>query len=303
MTSVKLLLALFLALILTGCQNKPEGAIAENAKLNFVIIYTDELQFSDLGCYGGDLPTPNIDQLAEEGILFRSAYTTASMCTPSRYSVITGQFPGRCSAQSFLQSNPVDEPYNIAWNSWVTRDKQTLPRVLSENGYITGMSGKWHIGEVPEGYEAPRFQPDESLDDPEVDRKLRKQQAVFQSIVKESGGFKHANSVVWSNYDSHDLNALSFHNFPWVAKGALEFLDNLEGKDKPFFLYLAPTAIHGPNHRDDLDRDVTYTPGGRDESAQKYQTDVKSLIEKLESKEGINKHRYAGIAQTDYLVG
>jgi arylsulfatase A-like enzyme len=88
-----------------------------------------------------------------------------------------------------------------------------------------------------------------------------------------------------------------------VAKGALEFLDNLERTDKPFFLYLAPTAIHGPNHRDDLDRDVTYTPGGRDESVLQYRMDVNSLIEEIEEGDGIDKHRYAGIAQTDYLVG
>ena len=125
---------------LTSCG--PDAEKKENSEIpNFIVIYTDEMQFSDLGCYGGDIPTPNIDRLASEGILFSNAYTTASMCTPSRYSILTGQFPGRCSAPSFAKENPANQPYNIAWNTWITAEKKTLPRVLSENGFVTGMAG------------------------------------------------------------------------------------------------------------------------------------------------------------------
>ena len=113
-------------LLLSGCFSAKEKSGGEKP-LNFIVIYTDEMEFNDLGCYRGDIPTPHIDQLASEGILFRSAYTTASMCTPSRYSVITGQFPGRCTAPSFLQENQVSQSYNIAWNAWVTADKKYYP--------------------------------------------------------------------------------------------------------------------------------------------------------------------------------
>ena len=295
-------LMIFVVLI-TSCNNRQNNEAETPPKMNFIIIYSDELQFSDLGCYGGEIPTPNIDRLAAQGILFRSAYTTASMCTPSRYSVITGQFPGRCSAGSFLRSNPTTEPYNIAWNCWVTREKRTLPRILSENGYVTGMAGKWHIGEIPEGEVVPQFESGESLDDPGVNERLQQQQAAFQKIVQEAGGFDNTHSVVWSNYDSHQLEALSFHNFPWVARGALDFLDQQGDSGKPFFLYVAPTAVHGPNHREDLNRDVTYTPGGRDLSVPDYQLDVKELISEMGAGNGIDRHRYSGMAQTDFLVG
>jgi arylsulfatase A-like enzyme len=287
---------------LSGC-GPNTGEKETDSPLNFVVIFTDEMQFSDLGCYGGKIPTPNIDALADEGILFLNAYTPASMCTPSRYAVLTGQFPGRCSAPSFATENPTNEPYNIAWNSWITADKKTLPRVLSENGYVTGMAGKWHIGKVPEGTILPEFLPNEDLASPATNKKLKHQQSVYQGLVESLGGFDDARSVVWENYDGHDLKALSFHNFPWMAQGALSFLEEQKENKKPFFLYFAPTAVHGPNHVADLDRDMTYTPGGQDSSVLEYMMDITSLKEELAGSEPKTRHRYAGVSQTDYVVG
>jgi len=246
-----LLLPVVFLLTLTACGPDVEKKESSDTP-NFIVIFTDEMQFSDLGCYGGEIPTPNIDWLASEGILFSSAYTPASMCTPSRYAVLTGQFPGRCNAPSFIRDNPTNMPYNIAWNTWITAEKKTLPRVLSENGFNTGMSGKWHIGRVPQGTVLPKFQPDEALDDPETQDKLIEQQSVYQGLVKSLGGFDEAESVVWGNYDGHRLKALNYHNFPWMAKGALSFIEKQKESDKPFFLYFAPTAVHGPNHVEDL---------------------------------------------------
>ena len=297
-----LLSTTLLICLLAGCS--PDAEKKEGDKpLNFVLIFTDEMQFSDLGCYGGIIPTPNIDALAEEGVLFTRAYTPASMCTPSRYAVLTGQFPGRCSAPSFAEEKPANEPYNIAWNSWITPDKKTLPGILSENGFVTGMAGKWHIGEVPEGTELPKFLPEDDLENVETNDKLIKQQAVYQELVESHGGFDDARSVVWGNYDGQKLKALSFHNFPWMAKGALSFLDDQKKNDKPFFLYFAPTAVHGPNHVADLKRDMSYTPGGRDTSLLRYNLNVFSLLEKLDAAEPKTKHRYSGMAQTDHVVG
>jgi hypothetical protein len=194
-----------LALIIitiTGCISSRDHEETD-PQLNFILIYTDELQFSDLGCYAGQFPTPHIDRLAREGMMFSRAYTTASMCTPSRYSVLTGQYPGRCTAATFLTENPIAEPYNIAWNTWITEDKMTLAKVLSEHGYVTGMAGKWHVGWIPTGTELPEITRDESPGDALTNQKL---------------------------------------------------------KDAPFFLYFATTAVHGPNHVADLDKDVTLTP-------------------------------------------
>ena len=115
---------------------------------NIVIMFTDELEMNDIGAYGGDIPTPNIDKLASQGLRFTRAYTPSSMCTPARFAFLTGKYPGRCTAPTFLKSNPIDQPYSIAWNTWITQDLMTLPRLLSQNGYITGMAGKWHVGHM-----------------------------------------------------------------------------------------------------------------------------------------------------------
>ena len=287
--------------LISGCGSA--GKRGAPAPYSFVLIYTDELQFSDLGCYGGTFPTPNIDRLAREGVLFHSAYTTASMCTPSRYSVLTGQFPGRCSAPSFLEENPLDEPYNIAWNSWITEEKETLAKVLGRNGYVTGMAGKWHVGRIPGNLILPLFDPGEDPAAEEVQLKLAEQQRIYRRLVREQAGFGQAHSVVWANYDNHPLEALRFHNFPWMTGGAVRFLEQQRNSDRPFFLYFAPTAIHGPNHVADLERDVTLTPEGRDSTVLQYQLDVKVLKAELEAIPGGQKHRYAGIAQTDHAVG
>jgi arylsulfatase A-like enzyme len=297
-----LLFSALMLVILTAC-GIDAGKKDRSETPNFIIIYTDEMQFSDLGCYGGAIPTPNIDRLASEGILFTNAYTPASMCTPSRYAVLTGQFPGRCSAPTFARENPPDQPYNIAWNSWITADKKTIPRVLSEHGFVTGMAGKWHIGRVPEGTELPGFDPDEALDNPETEAKLIEQQSVYQGLVESLGGFDEAASVVWGNNDGHQLTALHFHNFPWMVKGALTFIEKQKEGGKPFFLYFAPTAVHGPNHVADLSKDVSFTPGGRDTTLLGLKIDIPVLQEQLSKVDRNARHRYAGIAQTDHVVG
>ncbi len=294
------LILLWGLLLLGGCQSQ-DGQSEEQP--NFILFFTDELQFSDLGCYGGTIPTPHLDQLAAAGMLFKRAYTPASMCTPSRYAVLTGQFPGRCQSPSFLHNNPRTEPYSIAWNTWLTREKETLPDILRKNGYFTGMSGKWHVGKVPDTQRMPTFKKADDPADPEVQEKLAEQQAIYCNLVKEDGGFDYAASVVWSNFDGHPVEALRFHNFPWITYGAVRFLETASKLSQPFFLYFTPTAIHGPNHVADLEKDVTLTPSGGSEEVLPFQIDRTELKSALQSVPKKTTHRYAGISQIDHQLG
>lgn len=270
---------------------------------NFILLFTDELQFSDLGSYGGDIPTPQLDSLAAEGLRFTGAYTPASMCTPSRFAVLTGQFPGRCASNSFLQSNPVTEPYSIAWNTWLVENQETLPRILQRNGYFTGMAGKWHIGSAPDDIELPALDADADPADPAVQEKLAARQRVYEELVKQYGGFDYAASVIWGNFDGHPVEALRFHNFPWITHGAMGFLEEAARRDQPFFLYLTPTAIHGPNHVEDLEKDVTLTLEGNMPEVTAYQLDRDRLKEAMTLLPKGAQHRYAGMAQIDYQLG
>ncbi len=105
---------------------------------NVVIIYADDLGYGDLGCYGAtDIPTPNVDALAEEGIRFTQAYSTSPVCTPARYSLMTGQYPSRREGVHIL---PGDAKCIIDEGTY------TLPMLFRDNGYRTAVVGKWHLG-------------------------------------------------------------------------------------------------------------------------------------------------------------
>jgi arylsulfatase A-like enzyme len=115
------------------------GHAQKNSKPNIIIIYTDDLGYGDPSCYNPDskLHTPNIDQLAASGIRFTNGHATSATCTPSRYALLTGQYPWKNKDAAVL---PGDAPLIISSN------QLTLPAMLKSSGYSTGIVGKWHLG-------------------------------------------------------------------------------------------------------------------------------------------------------------
>lgn len=105
---------------------------------NIVIIYMDDLGYGDVGAYGAtSLRTPNMDKLAEAGVQFMDGHASSSTCTPSRYALLTGQYPWRNENAKIL---PGTAPLLIGTN------QMTLPKMLRQEGYHTGVVGKWHLG-------------------------------------------------------------------------------------------------------------------------------------------------------------
>ena len=105
---------------------------------NIVIVYADDLGYGDVGAYGATrLKTPNIDKLANGGVRFTSGYATSSTCTPSRYALLTGEYPWRNKDAKIL---PGTAPLLI------DTAQMTIPKMLKGKGYRTGVVGKWHLG-------------------------------------------------------------------------------------------------------------------------------------------------------------
>ena len=204
----------------TGHTSAPPCGALPTDKPNILFILTDDQNPDTLGCFGGKVLTPTLDRLCRDGMKFTRAYTTSSVCTPSRYICLTGQYASRCTTDRFMKQNPTGQPSNVGFNVQIEPGSWNVARVLQENGYRTGFVGKWHTGWAP----LVSISPDADFNDPVVIAKLQENQKRMCNHIQNTG-FDYAASVYRGNLADHKLSQLKYHNMEWVTKGALEFLD------------------------------------------------------------------------------
>ncbi len=122
---------------------------------NVLFIFVDDFGWADPACYGGKVPTPNVDKLAREGTRFTQFYVASPICSPSRCGVITGQFPVRWRITSFLQARAGNAECGQA--DFLDPKAPSLPRAFQQAGYATAHIGKWHLGGGRDVTDAPKF--------------------------------------------------------------------------------------------------------------------------------------------------
>ena len=229
---------------------------------NVILIYTDDHNFDQIGSYGHNVHTPHQDSIGRHGVRFTRGYTTISVCTPSRYSCLTGQYPGRFHARS----KPGGVQLEPSFNTVMEPDFPNIARLMQQAGYKTGMVGKWDQGGAenlkplpgPDPWVASKDKYDPR--DPKISKILRHNHDCFRKSIKDCG-FDYAESIYFGNPESFGNHALNIHNAEWVTEGALNFIN--QNKNKPFFLYFSPTLHHLPHPQESLlQADPRITPAG-----------------------------------------
>lgn len=191
-------------------------------KPNVVLIVADDLGYSDLGCYGGEIETPHLDALAAAGIRLTRFYNMGRCC-PSRACILTGQYPHRVGLGHMTQD--IGRP---GYRGRLSEDAQTIAQVLAEGGYRSFLSGKWHLGT-----EDPTRHGFEEFYGTLVSAKTFWDPDHFLRLPK--------------GHSRREYEPGTFYATDAVTDHAIDFLDQArETPDRPWFLYLAYNAPHFP---------------------------------------------------------
>ena len=213
---------------------------------NIIIILADDLGYSDLGCMGGEINTPHLDQLAKDGILLTHFYTSSRSC-PSRASLLTGLYQTRAGI------GHMNEPsLNIpAYQGFLSNQSVTIAEILQQNGYRTLMAGKWHVGDAPEHW------PNKRGFDSFYGIPSGGGIYFYPSKYLERPIYLNDEMVIPLNIDSSNPDSL-WYSTDAFTDYAIRFVRETvaEKENRPFFLYLPYIAPHFPlqAHESDIDK-------------------------------------------------
>ncbi|WOO40856.1 sulfatase-like hydrolase/transferase [Rubellicoccus peritrichatus] len=284
---------------ITNITRAADNSQSDSKRPNIIFIITDDQNTNELGYLGGNSLTPNIDSLANGGINFTRSYVSSSVCSPSRYTCLTGQYASRCTLPYFTDQASSEGVTRVLWNIGFSPDQINLPQALQGGGYKTGFVGKWHINGLP-GWKTIAKGTD--VNDPIVKETLESNQRNFSKGVK-THGFDFAKNIYAGNPDDDQglkNVGLNKHNQEWLTQAGLEFIE--EYKDEPFFLYFSTTLTHVPDTHESLTGDPRRSPVGMlDEPITGVQPSRESVIERCKAA-GIPKKNW-GATWLDDGVG
>lgn len=247
-------------------------AKVKNSTPNIIIILADDMGFSDLGCYGSEIPTPALDSLAGKGIRFSNFYNCARSC-PSRASLLTGLYPHKAGMGDMVYSG-MNKKGLQGYQNHLSNNTITIAELLKQKSYHTFMSGKWHLGDSLPDWPANRG----------FDRYfglISGASNYFDISTTANAGTKR---VLASGNTEIKNTPDGFYMTKAITDSALSMINSIQD-DKPFFLYLSYTAPHWPlqAEKEDVERFKGYYNCGWDEIRNRR-------LEKL-NKFGIYSHK------------
>lgn len=217
---------------------------AEEKRPNIIVMMADDMGWSDLGCFGGEIETPNLDALAMNGVRFTQFYNTARCC-PTRATLLTGLYAHQAGIGHMMEDRGFD-----AYRGDLNRNCVTIAEVMKSAGYKTYMSGKWHVTKKvrPSGEAEKHNWP------------LQRGFDRFYGTIHGAGSFYDPNSLVRDNelispYADPEYESEQFYYTDAINDHAARFVREhaKESGHQPFFMYVAHTAPHWPLHAKESD--------------------------------------------------
>ncbi|MFT4094100.1 MAG: arylsulfatase [Niabella sp.] len=235
---------LLLAAFYTGFAD-PGKPVRKDKRPNIILILADDLGYSDIGCFGGEIHTPNLDKLAKAGMRFTQFYNI-SRCCPTRASLLTGLYNHDAGIGDMTAQGD-----NEAYKGHIGKDAVTIAEVLKEAGYRTAMSGKWHVSNT--------------LTQPTREAQLKwlshqAEYPLFSPVDQypTSRGFEKFYGTIWGVVDYFDPFSLvegtepvknippGYYHTDAINSKAAAYIKEFAAGDQPFFLYVAENAPHWP---------------------------------------------------------
>ena len=290
--------------LLILCVSTMLTSVGRGERPNIIMFLIDDQNPSSIAAFGGDTYTPNLDRMAEEGMKFTRAYVSSSVCTPSRYSFLTGRFAGNSHSKLYNDAVGGKENQGLpGFNVALERDKMNVGNVLRKAGYTTGFVGKFHLTsklDFPEFYKGKNRWMNISKDarpGPKASAQFKHNERWMRRYLKELG-FSWAKNV----YPENSHKPYSEHNPEWTTVAALEFIE--ENKNGPFYLHLCSTLLHGPDKswRKSMDHPLV-TGEGKVESLPEFMTPRSELLKTIKEKGFDPGSRVAGEAWIDDSLG
>ena len=243
-------------------------ATAHAAQPNIVLIMSDDMGFSDIGCYGSEIPTPNLDRLAKNGVRFTQFYNTARCC-PTRASLLTGLYPHQAGIGHMMADRGHD-----GYRGDLRLTASTIPEVLRSATYRSYAVGKWHVTRhiQPEG--------------PKHNWPLQRGFDRFYGTIHGGGSYFDPSTLTRDNrqispYADPEYKPARYYYTDAISDHAVRFITDhrQQHRDRPFFLYVSYTAAHWPMHA--LPEDIAKFRGKYDRGYAHVRTERLRRLEKL----------------------